>query len=235
MADWFIATEGVKVVKDSASLWPQIVTAVSSAGAAFGGVWYGQKLITQREKDAAAAKLASERLFIATELVFLLERFAQYCLPVALDQGDRDEDARYKANYFIPELSYASVSGDWRSLPADLLYQLQQLEVLREESVSIVNSAFIESSPYDNDGIIELNNQASRLGIRAIHLSRQLRRLCSMPTDRLEDRKWSLWPQLCIAAGQSIERGLRYAQSNAKLQVALAQIPPPHDLNGYSQ
>jgi hypothetical protein len=34
MADWFIATEGVKVVKDSASLWPQILTAV----AAFGGV-----------------------------------------------------------------------------------------------------------------------------------------------------------------------------------------------------
>ncbi|MFR4188178.1 MAG: hypothetical protein ACLT24_29400 [Klebsiella sp.] len=45
MADWFIATEGVKVVKDSASLWPQIFT----AGAAFGGVWFGQWLITQRE------------------------------------------------------------------------------------------------------------------------------------------------------------------------------------------
>lgn len=26
MADWFIATEGVKVVKDSASLGPQIIT-----------------------------------------------------------------------------------------------------------------------------------------------------------------------------------------------------------------
>ena len=34
MADWFIATEGVKVVKDSASLWPQIITGVLSAGAA---------------------------------------------------------------------------------------------------------------------------------------------------------------------------------------------------------
>lgn len=167
--------------------------------------------------------------WFATELVFLLERFAQRCLPVALDQGDRDEDARYKANYFIPELSYALVSGDWHSLPADLLYQLQQLEVLREESVSIVNSAFIESSPYDNDGIIELNNQASSLGIRSIHLPRQLRRLCSMSADRLEDRKWSLWSQLCIAAGQSIEQGLRYAQSKAKLQVALAQIPSSHD------
>lgn len=59
MADWFIATEGVKVVKDSASLWPQIITAVSSAGAAFGGVWYGQWRITQRDKEAAAAKQAS--------------------------------------------------------------------------------------------------------------------------------------------------------------------------------
>lgn len=38
MADLFIATEGVKVVKDSASLWPQIITAVSSVGAALGGV-----------------------------------------------------------------------------------------------------------------------------------------------------------------------------------------------------
>lgn len=38
MADWFIATEGVKVVKDSASLAPQIITAVASIGAAL-GVW----------------------------------------------------------------------------------------------------------------------------------------------------------------------------------------------------
>ncbi|MEG6138927.1 hypothetical protein [Enterobacter kobei] len=38
MADWFIATEGLKVVNDSASLWPQIITAVSSIGAALGGV-----------------------------------------------------------------------------------------------------------------------------------------------------------------------------------------------------
>lgn len=66
MADWFIATEGVKVVKDSASLWPQIFT----AGAAFGGVWYGQWLITQREAKAASGKRDEERLYISTELVF---------------------------------------------------------------------------------------------------------------------------------------------------------------------
>lgn len=38
MADWFIATEGVKVVKDSASLGPQIITAVSAIASAVGAV-----------------------------------------------------------------------------------------------------------------------------------------------------------------------------------------------------
>lgn len=38
MADWFLATEGVKIVKDSASVWPQIITVVSSASTALGAV-----------------------------------------------------------------------------------------------------------------------------------------------------------------------------------------------------
>lgn len=220
MADWFIATEGVKVVKDSASLWPQIITAVSSIGAALGGVSLTHHFTRRREERAAAAKLESERLYISTELVFLLERFAQRCLPAAKDEGERDEQARFKANFHIPELSYTSVSGDWRSLPPELLYQIHQLEVLREEGLSAVSSAFIESTPYDDDDIVELNNQASRLGIRAIRLSRQLRRLCSMPDDRLEEnRRWSLWLQLCIASGSALERVIGYAQHRVKLPV----------------
>ncbi len=63
MADWFIATEGVKVVKDSASLWPQIITAVSSIGAALGGVSLTHHFIRRREERAAAAQQASERTF----------------------------------------------------------------------------------------------------------------------------------------------------------------------------
>jgi len=224
MADWFIATEGVKVVKDSASLWPQIITAVSSISAAMGAVCLTHHFTHKREERAAAAKRDSERLYIATELVFMLERFAQRCLPAAQDKGERDDEARFNANFQIPELSFSSVSGDWRSLPAELLYYVQQLEVLREEAVSIVSSAFFESSPYDDDGIIELNNQASRLGIRAIRLSRQLRRLCSMPDDRLEERRWSLWPQLCIASGSALERVIMYARIRVKMPVAQIKI-----------
>lgn len=38
MGNWFIATEGVKIIKDSPDLWPQIITAVLSASAVLGGV-----------------------------------------------------------------------------------------------------------------------------------------------------------------------------------------------------
>lgn len=70
MADWFIATEGVKVVKDSATLWPQIITAISSVGAALGGVSLTHHYTRKREERAVAAKLQSERLYISTGLVF---------------------------------------------------------------------------------------------------------------------------------------------------------------------
>ena len=80
MADWFIATEGVKVVKDSASLWPQIVTAISSAGAALVGVALTHRFTRRREEATAARKRYDELYFISTELVFLLERFAQRCV-----------------------------------------------------------------------------------------------------------------------------------------------------------
>lgn len=73
MADWFIATEGVKVVKDSASLWPQIITAVSSAGAALGGVCLTHRFTRRREERATADKTAAERLYLVTELAFLLD------------------------------------------------------------------------------------------------------------------------------------------------------------------
>lgn len=96
MADWFIATEGVKVVKDSASLWPQIVTAISSAGAALVGVALTHRFTRRREEATAARKRYDELYFISTELVFLLERFAQRCVYSANESGEYDQDGRIR-------------------------------------------------------------------------------------------------------------------------------------------
>lgn len=72
MADWFIATEGVKVVKDSASLGPQIITAVSTIASAVGAVFLTHHFTLRREERTAAAKLVSERLYIEYRAGFYL-------------------------------------------------------------------------------------------------------------------------------------------------------------------
>ncbi len=202
MADWFIATEGVKVVKDCVSLWPQIITAVSSAGAAFGGVWYGQWRITQREKDAAAAKLASERLFIGTELICLLEHFADQCSDVVCgtelicllehfaDQCsdvvcDTEPDKENWSVKDLPLLSLEGIEGDWRSLPAEMLFRLRNLPALNREARYVIESVFRYESPPDVTECARY--QYARLGLNVLLMAWRLRRVCDLPPPREGD------------------------------------------------
>lgn len=197
MADWFIATEGVKVVKDSASLWPQIITAVTSAGAAFGGVWYGQWRITQREKESAAAKLASERLFIATELVFILELFAEGCARVATDAGKRDEQGFIRSSESKPDLDLNVVTGDWRSLDSGLMYSIRELPVMKEWSDrEIAGMEESEGPPDYTRTSWERRYLYARLGLKTILQARRLRKLAGLPGTRLDSTKWSAQPVL---------------------------------------
>lgn len=198
MADWFIATEGVKVVKDSASLWPQIITAVSSAGAALGGVYMAHYFTRRREERAAAAKQVSERLFIATELVFLLEQFAQECAAVATDNGYKNQNGLTVPATKCPVLNISAITGDWRVLPAKLMYRIRELPVMQGEANRTINEA--EHIPPDYDEFFEARQyQYTRLGLKAIIQARRLRRLVGLPHTRLDATRWSaqnvLWQE----------------------------------------
>ena len=60
------------IIGADSSLGPQIITAVSTIASAVGAVFLTHHFTLRREERTAAAKLASERLYISTELVFLL-------------------------------------------------------------------------------------------------------------------------------------------------------------------
>lgn len=185
MADWFIATEGVKVVKDSASLWPQIITAVSSAGAAFGGVWYGQWRITKREKEAAAEKQEIERLFISTELVFLLERFAAACCDVACDT---DSDNKQCSVDTLPTLTYSGVEGDWRALPRELLYRIRSLPAQEQEAR--FTTQFVLESCGSDEARECARYQYALVGLNALMTAFRMRKICSLPPPRKREQRW---------------------------------------------
>lgn len=224
MADWFIATEGVKVVKDGASLAPQIITAVASVGAALGGVGLTHYFTRKREERAAAAKQSSERLFIATELVFLLEQFAEACASVATDQGYLNQDRITVPETTVPNLSYDAVTGDWRALSAKLMYRIRELPMIQREADRAIDAA--EAYPPDYDEFFEVRQyQYIRLGLKAIIQARRLRQFAGLPNTRLDASPWSaqnvLWKEWRLErTRRSVQATLRQ-QAFAQLNVAL--------------
>lgn len=192
MGDWFIATEGVKIVKDSPGLWPQIITAVASIGAALGGVGLTHRFTRKREQAAAERKLAGERYFIATELVFKLEDYSAACAAVAEDDGEPDERGYSRATYRVQPLEFDDVTGDWRALPASVMYRVLEFHVLQPEASGAIAHAFEHDSPPDFVWEFrERRYQYARLGLRALFLAKRLRKITGMPSSRLDKYDWS--------------------------------------------
>ncbi|WP_019843179.1 hypothetical protein [Escherichia coli] len=237
MADWFIATEGVKVVKDSASLWPQIITAVSSAGAALFGVAMTHHFTRRREKEAAAEKKASEALFISTELVFLLEEFAENCALVAADSGERNQDGNKVSREGPPVLDLTRVTGDWRVLPAKLMYRIRELPILLTEARRYVASANENDDQPDYSCTFqEKQYQYSRLGLKALFSAIRLRKETGLPPTRLNATSWSVQQNLRNLWRQEHRRRSaqrrQELQTTAQLNVALQLSIKNNSLSG---
>ena len=173
---------------------PQLLTGLLSAGAALGGVLLTQHRIDKRERAAAAKKADEERLFISTELVFVLEKFVEECVQVALDEGapHRDNEVYY-AKIKQPELILEGVSGDWRTLPAPNMYRIRELPVLLNEANKYLDDFWLSGwEPPENTAFFQARQyQFARLGIKALILSIRLRRLTGLPPTRLNATQWS--------------------------------------------
>ncbi|WP_447870153.1 hypothetical protein [Serratia fonticola] len=215
MGDWFIATEGVKIVKDSAGLWPQIITAVASIGGVLSGVSLTHHYTRKREEAAAERKMAADRYFIATELVFKLEDFAEACAAATQDEGKPDERGYWRATTRVQPLEFGDVTGDWRALPASVMYRVLEFHVLQPEASGAMAHAFEYDSPPDFSWAFrERQYQYARLGLRALFLAKRLRKITGMPSSRLDKYRWS--PQKTLWQCWRKERTSRHKQRLAE-------------------
>ncbi|EPZ5667209.1 hypothetical protein ACXPJS_005537, partial [Klebsiella pneumoniae] len=152
----------------------------------------------RHELKVAQDTLDKERLFIATELVFLLEQFAEGCARLATDFGELDAQNEYAPAEKLSDLKITGISGDWRSLPPRIMYRIHELPVLQNEVRRHV-AAFYEhywEPPNHSSYFRERQFHYARLGLKAIILSRRLRKLVSLPETRLEATEWSAQPVL---------------------------------------
>lgn len=154
----------------------------------WGGVSLTHHFTRRREERAAAAKLESERLFITTELVLMLEQYAEGCSQVAIDDGWGGEHVKSEAEPCAdyPELNLAAISGDWRVLHWRYMYRIHELPVLQKEARrAIAYAAQIPVPPSHEDYFRERQYQFMRLGIKTVILAVRLRRATGLPETRL--------------------------------------------------
>ncbi|MCM7280135.1 hypothetical protein M8O33_21980 [Enterobacter bugandensis] len=222
MSDWFIATEGVKIVKDSSDLMTPVLTGLTSAAAALGGVALTHYFTRKREDAVAAKKNDSELLFIATELIFVLEMFAEECARVASDLGEPDQQGEYRPTTNLPEFVTTNITGDWRMLPPLIMYRIRELPILENEARRYV-AAFSDHAwepPFHTEVFRERIYHYTRLGLKALILSRRLRQMARLPGTRLDASEWSAQPVLW-----GVWRKERNLRAMEKIQRQKYEIP----------
>lgn len=211
----------VQVINQGPGIWGNVATGLITAGAAIAAVMLTHRFTLKRERQASEDKLQRERYFIATELVFLLEQFAESCASVARDNGLEHEHA-FAPTFPRPELDYSVITGDWRILPVRLMYQLRELPVLKSESDRTIDAADYTGPDYD--AFFEARQyEYTRLGLKAIILARRLRKLAGFPDSRLNTTPWSaqrvLWEEWRRERKRRSVQSLLHARALAAFQI----------------
>lgn len=181
------------------SVWVPVISALAGIGGSLGSQWVSHHFTTTRERRASEAKLARERYFIATELIFMLEQYAEGCARVATDDGrnnqDRQPERQAEASY--PELNLTDVSGDWRVLDPHHMYRIRELPVLQNEARrAIAYAREIPVPPLHENYFWERQYQFARLGMKSVILAMRLRKSAGLPESRLQDTEWSAYNML---------------------------------------
>ncbi|CAI2019938.1 Uncharacterised protein [Serratia proteamaculans] len=173
--------------------WVPVITALAGIVGALGSQYLSHWFARQREKEVAVAKHESEQLFIATELIIVLEQFTEGCAMVAVDEGEPDERGIMRAKEKSPKLSLENVEGDWRVLPGRLMFRVRELPILLIEAKRFIDAVNEHDDPPDYDrSFAERQYQYTRLGLKALFLSIRLRKLTGLPETRLETTSWSV-------------------------------------------
>lgn len=212
MADMQAAADGiiaaaahpvaVQIINQGPGIWGNVATGLITAGAAIAAVMLTHRFTLRRERAAAEDKLARERYFISTELVFRLERFAEECARVAMDDGEfvppaAGAQCEREPTVILPKINLDDTTGDWRVLPPLLMYRIRELPVIQSEANRMISYAGENDSPPDySEYFHERQYQYARLGLKAAIQAKRLCRLSGLPDTRLNATQWSAQPVL---------------------------------------
>lgn len=156
------------------------------------GVILGAVLTYWREHLLQRKKEKKDAAYLAVVVSAALERFSAACARVVNDdglcEGHPDEDGCRSAQVKIPKFDPELLDVEWRSLPAELMYDVLDLPYLIELADGAIAEAAEHADPPDYEEFFEQRQyQYAGLGIDAAALVARLRKHAGYPPRPIGD------------------------------------------------
>ena len=183
--------------------WGLIQSAIS-ATAGLTGVWLGGRLNWQREEARERARDTKEASYLAILVIAHLERFAYACLHVALDDGTEEGRPAGTGGCWAPTVTppaFDPLSFDvnWKSLPADLMYDILGMPYRIERLQQEIGQVYEFDEPPDYGEYFWARQHGyAVLGLEFSALSQRLREYAGLPAHPDEPNSWSRDTQLRV-------------------------------------
>jgi len=159
----------------------------------FIGVAFGFFLTTIKDWWIERSKNQKKREYLCINVTCMLDRFISRCSDVVDDdglcQGQPDKDDYSRIQISTPNFKPESLEVEWKSLPANMMYEILNFPLHIETANSVIDSTFdqVATPPNFSEGFEERQYQYATLGIKANELASKLRTLSKLPQKEAGD------------------------------------------------
>jgi hypothetical protein len=175
------------------------VSAIISATAGISGVLLGNSFVAIKEWLVSRSRRKKDTAYLAILVVSHLDRFANNCFHVALDDGTEyghpagRNDEEYTPTTSPPEIRPLDMSVEWKVLPQDLMYGILQLPDKREQIQNRLTGIleFDDDYPEHAEYFWSRRRDYAVLGLHASDLARRLRKHAGIPLEDPAAGEWS--------------------------------------------
>ncbi len=209
----------------------ELLKVVITAGAAFAGVWYGQRNSNRKDVERAhleAEKRQQEKVFVATVVVKHLEAYINACVAAAHDDGTESGypaggNGIYRTTTPRPEFDPYKLDVNLQALPSALIYDVLSIPMRQDAAEDYLASPGSFDPPYD-EYIWERGHQFAKLGQYAIEVATRLRRSTGLPKEDLS-QGWRSREEALAAVVTQYEENLA---ARARQFPNIGSALPPH-------
>lgn len=174
------------------------IAAIISAGAGITGVILGNSFVAIKEWLKDSKKDGRDSAYLAILVVSHLDRFANACWHVALDDGTSEgrpagRDGEYhKVTVSAPDFSPLEIKVEWKVLPKDLMYDILQIPDMREHIENRLSGVWDFDDPPDyTEFFWTRQRDYAELGLHISAVAKKLRRYADMPVEESPPGDWN--------------------------------------------